>query len=185
MNIKKITNIGVLIALSFILMVLIKFPIIPSLPFLLYDPGDIPLLVISFLYGPLPALIATFIGSILMALFTGLGGPYGAIMHFMATGALVTTAGFIYKKYHTKKGAILGLSAGTLAMTFIMIPANLFITPIYMGLSRQQIYPLLWSGIIPFNLIKASINSGITILVYKNIASFLREKGLLPSVENI
>lgn len=181
MNIKKLSNIGVMTALSVIMMILIKFPIIPTMPFLLYEPGDIPILVISFLYGPVPAIISTMISSVMMAIFTGLGGPYGALMHFLATGAFVGVAGLIYRRYHTKKGAIYGLLAGTLAMTAIMIPANLVITPIYLGATRQQVMQLLVPGIIPFNLSKALINSSLTIIVYKKLANFLRDKGLIKS----
>jgi riboflavin transporter FmnP len=178
MNVKKMANVGVLTALSVLLMVLIKFPIFPSTPFLLYDPGDVAILIISFLYGPIPALTATLISSILMALLTGQGGPYGVLMHFLATGALVATAGIIYKKHHNKKGAIIGLLSGSLAMTLIMVPANLLVTPLYTGAPVDYIIGIL-PFIILFNIIKSLVNSGITLLVYKRLANFLREKGLI------
>lgn len=180
MNVKKIANVGVLTGLAVLLMIFIKFPLpIPFIPsFLLYEPGDIPILILSFLYGPIPALISAFISSLLMALITGAGGPYGAIMHFIATGTLVVVAGLFYKKFHNKKGAILGMIAGSLAMTAIMIPANLIITPIYLGATRNQVIKLL-PGIIPFNLIKALLNSIITIFVYKRLANFLRSRGFI------
>ena len=181
MDIKKITNIGVMSALSFILMLTVRFPLF--LPFLIYEPGDIPILIISFLYGPLPALIATAILSIFMALFTGLGGAFGAFMHFIATGTLVATAGFIYKKYHSRKGAVVSLLIGSLSMTALMAVANILLNPIFYGIPHEQTMKMLLPGIIPFNLTKALINSGITVFVYKKIADFLREKGLLNSIE--
>lgn len=183
MNIKRITNIGVMSALSFVLMLTIRFPLF--LPFLIYEPGDIPILIISFLYGPVPALISTAILSVFMALFTGLGGPFGAVMHFIATGTLVAVAGFIYKKYHSKKGAIIGLIAGSLSMTIVMAAANVFLNPIFYGIPKEKTLEMLLPGIIPFNLTKAFINSGITVFVYKKIAEFLRDKGILTSLENV
>jgi riboflavin transporter len=183
MDVKRLTNIGVLMALSLVMMILIKFPIIPAMPFLLYEPGDIPILIISFLYGPVSGIVSTLVLSVLMALITGLGGPYGALMHFLATGTFVGIAGYIYSVKHTRNGAIMGLIGGSLAMTGIMIPANLIITPIYLGASYQQVLKLLVPGIIPFNLAKSLINSGLTILVYKKLANFLREKGLIKSTE--
>ena len=181
MDIKKIANIGVLIGLSLILMLTIRFPLF--LPFLIYEPGDIPILIIAFLYGPMPALGATFILSILMAALTGLGGPFGAFMHFLATGMLVGVAGYVYKKYHTRKGAIYGLAAGSLAMTGVMAVANVLLNPIFYGIPYEQTINMLLPGIIPFNLTKAIINSVLTVLVYKKIADFLRSKGLLTSLE--
>jgi riboflavin transporter FmnP len=37
-------------------------------------------------------------------------------------------------------------------------------------------------GILPFNLTKAVINSIITVLIYKKLANFLRNKGLLRQI---
>ncbi|MFW6287380.1 MAG: ECF transporter S component [bacterium] len=181
MNLKKLTNISVMTALAVVFMIFLKFPIPFLPPFLIYEPGDIPILIISFLYGPIPALISTFISSVLMELTTGLGGPWGILMHFIATGTFVTTAGLIYQKMHSRKGAIIGLISGTIAMTVIMIPANLIVTPIYLGASREQVIKLLVPGIIPFNLIKAALNSIFTVIVYKYLANFLRSKGLIKA----
>ncbi len=182
MDIKKIANIGVLIGLSLILMLTIRFPLF--LPFLIYEPGDIPILIIAFLYGPMPALGATFVLSVLMAALTGLGGPFGAFMHFLATGVLVGVAGYIYKQYHTKKGAIIGLTFGSLAMTAVMAGANILLNPIFYGIPYEQTISMLLPGIIPFNITKAAFNSILTALVYKKIANFLRRKGLLTSLDN-
>ncbi len=181
MDVKKITNIGVLIGLSLILMLTIRFPLF--LPFLIYEPGDIPILIIAFLYGPMSALGATFVLSVLMAALTGLGGPFGAFMHFLATGVLVGVAGYVYKKYHTKRGALLGLAAGSVAMTGVMAVANVLLNPIFYGIPYERTINMLLPGIIPFNLTKAIINSLLTVLVYKKIADFLRSKGLLTSLE--
>lgn len=177
MDVKKIVNVGVLTALSLIFMLLIKIPY-PPMPFLLYDPGDIPILIIGFLFGPAAALISTLINSIIMAAFVG-NGIYGAFMHFLSTGALVGIAAYIYQQSHNKKGAVKGLIAGTLSMVAIMVPANLIITPIFMGVAYKQVLSMILPFILPFNLIKAMINSMIIFLVYKRIANFLRRTGLL------
>ena len=104
-------------------------------------------------------------------------------MHFLATGVLVGAAGYVYKKYHTKKGAVLGLAAGSIAMTGIMAVANVLLNPIFYGIPYERTINMLLPGIIPFNLTKAIINSLLTVLVYKKIADFLRSKGLLTSLE--
>lgn len=183
MNMKKLANVGVLTALSFIMMILIRFPMF--LPFLIYEPGDIPILIISFLYGPLTAIVVTLINSILMAIFTGLGGPFGAFMHFLATGVFVGVAGYIYRIKHTKKGAIIGLVIGSIAMTSIMALANLTLNPIFYGIPYEENLKFLLPGIVPFNLTKSFLNSGITLLLYKKLANFLRQKGLLKAYKSV
>ena len=181
MDTKKITTTSVLAAFSLVLMLLIRFPMF--LPFLIYEPGDIPILIISFLFGPGAAVGATFILSILMAVFTGLGGPFGAFMHFLATGVFAGTAGYFYKQHHNKIGAIKGLAIGTIAMTVVMAAANLIFNPIFYGIPREQVLKMMLPGILPFNLSKAIINSIITVLVYKKLAEFLKRKGLIKRKE--
>src|SRR6056297_3038062 len=181
MDTKKITTTSVLAAFSLVLMLIIRFPLF--LPFVICEPGDIPILIISFLFGPGAAVGATFILSILMAVFTGLGGPFGAFMHFLATGVFAGTAGFFYKQHHNKVGAVKGLAIGSIAMTAVMAGANLFLNPIFYGIPREQVRQMMLPGILPFNLTKAVINSIITVLVYKKMANFLRTNGLLKQLK--
>jgi len=169
MKSKIITSVGLLVALSIIAGYFIHFPILPQAPFLLYDPGSVFLLIGSFKLGPKTGLIMCFITAVLFALITGQGGPYGALMNFIATGTLVFVSSQIYLLYHTKKGAILGIILGTLAMTLIMIPANLIITPIYLGVNREIVVKMLIPAIIPFNLLKGIISGFLTFVLYKRL----------------
>ncbi|ADO76959.1 ECF transporter S component [Halanaerobium praevalens] len=179
MDTKKITITAVLSAFALVLMLLIRFPMF--LPFLIYEPGDIPILIIAFLFGPASALGASFMLSILMAVFTGLGGPFGAFMHFLATGSFTAIAGYFYQKDHSKTGAIKGLVLGALVMTFLMAGTNLLLNPIFYGIPREQVLKMMLPGILPFNLTKAIVNSVITVLVYKKLAHFLMSKGLIKN----
>ena len=169
MKSKRITGIGLLVALSIIVGYFIHFPVLPQAPFLLYDPGSVFLLIGSFKLGPKIGLLMSLLTAVLFALITGQGGPYGALMNFLATGTLVFVASQIYFLNHTKKGAVLGVILGTVAMTLIMIPANLVITPLYLGVSRDIVTKMLLPAIIPFNLIKGILSGVITLIVYKRI----------------
>jgi len=169
MKSKKITSVGLLVALSIIVGYFIHFPVLPQAPFLLYDPGSVFLLIGSFKLGPKVGLLMSFLTAILFAFITGQGGPYGVLMNFIATGTLVSVASYIYLLNHSKKGAILGVILGTVAMTLIMIPANLIITPLYLGIGRDIVIKMLFSAIVPFNLIKGMISGLITLVLYKRI----------------
>jgi len=79
----KITNVSMLIALSIVAGYFIHFPILPQAPFLLYDPGNVFLLIGSFKLGQKIGVLMCFITVILFALITGQGGPYGALMNFV------------------------------------------------------------------------------------------------------
>jgi riboflavin transporter FmnP len=71
--------------------------------------------------------------------------------------------------------SVLALVCGTLAMAAVMIPANLFITPIFMGAPRAAVAAMLPTAIIPFNLLKAGINSIVTFLLYKRVSPLLHK----------
>lgn len=173
MNLKKLTTMAILIALSIVLVSLIHFPIFPAVPFLEYDPADIPILICGFAFGPLSGLTVTIIAATIQGLtVSAASGIYGIIMHIIATGFYVATSSIIYKNNKTKKGAVIALCAGVLAMTLSMIPTNLIFTPYFMGCERSLVVDIL-PYIILFNLIKAGVNGIITFFVYKKISNLI------------
>jgi riboflavin transporter FmnP len=175
-SVKKLVTMAVLAALSIVLMLFIKFPIIPAAPYLIYEPADVPILIGTFLFGPLSGLLITVVVSAIQAFATPDGnGLVGFFMHVVATGAFVITAGLIYKKFHHMKGAIIALVAGTLAMAAVMIPVNLIIQPNFFNVPIDVVKSLLIPAIIPFNLIKAGLNSVLTFVVYKRISKIVHK----------
>lgn len=174
-GVKAMVTMAVLAALSIVFMVFIRFPIIPAAPYLIYEPADVPILVGTFIFGPLAGLLITFVVSAIQAALLSADGLVGFVMHVAATGTFVITAGLIYKKFHSLKGAIVGLVAGTLAMTLVMIPVNLIIQPNFYGTPYDVVKSMIVPVLIPFNLIKAGINSVITMVVYKTISKIVHK----------
>jgi len=174
-EVNKMSRLAMLAALSILLMFLVRFPLIPTAPFLEYEPGDIPALIAAFLFGPAAGVLVTLAVSIIQAFTVSAGsGWIGAIMHFIATGTMVAVAGYIYKKIHTQKGAAIALIAASISMTLVMIPLNLIFTTKFMNVPMEAVKAMIVPIIIPFNLLKASINSTLTFLVYKPIGRVLR-----------
>lgn len=175
-DINKLVRIAVLSALAIVLMILLRFPLIPSAPYMEYDPADIPVFIGGFMYGPIAGLIITVIVSFIQAItVSASSGWIGFVMHVIATGSFVIVASLIYKKIHTYKGAIISLIAGTITMTVIMIPANLIFTPMF-GVPLETVKAGILTIIVPFNLLKAIINSVVTLLVYKPLSRILKDK---------
>ena len=54
-----------------------------------------------------------------------------------------------------------------------MMIANHFITPFYMGAPTEMVDAMLVTVILPFNLLKAGINSVVTFLVYKSVSKYI------------
>lgn len=173
-KIRKIVVMAMLVAVSIVLVYLIHFPIFPAAPFLEYDPADIPILIGAFAYGPLAGLLITVVAAVIQGLtVSAQSGLYGVIMHIIATGVLVLVAGGIYRLIHTRVGAIIGLVVGTICMGLVMMVANHFITPVFMGAPTEAVDAMLLPVILPFNLIKAGVNSLITFIIYKTISRYI------------
>lgn len=169
----KLAKMGLLVAISIVLVYFVHFPIFPAVAFLEYDPADISIIIGTFAFGPLAGLALTVVTSLVQGLtVSAMSGAYGIIMHIIATGTFVLVAGNIYKAKKTKKGAIIALIAGTLSMTCIMFFANLIITPMFMSVPRSVVLDLM-PFILAFNCLKAGINSIVTFLLYKRISGFL------------
>lgn len=175
MDTKKLVRIAVLSALSIVLVMYVKFPIIPSAPFLEYEPGDVPMLIGAFMYGPLTGLLMTIIVSTIQAFtVSAAAGWVGLVMHVIATGTLVVVSGAIYRKFHTLKGAFAALAAGAISMTLVMIPSNLFFTVRFYGIPHDAVVAMLPTAVLPFNIIKSFANSIIVLVVYKPLSRFLK-----------
>ena len=163
-------------ALSIVLVSFIHFPFpfLPGAQFLEYDPADVPILIGTFAFGPAAGLLLTLVVSVVQGITVSAGsGPWGILMHFVATGSMAVVAGLVYKKHHSFKGAIAALGFGALTMTVVMVPLNLLITPIYTGASVQFVAGMLLPAIIPFNLIKSVVNCVVTFIVYKHIMKLI------------
>lgn len=172
-NVKSMAKMSMLVALAIAMVYLIHFPIFPAVPFLEYDPADISILIGTFAFGAPAGLLLTVIASVIQGLtVSAASGPYGIIMHILATGALTLTAGTIYGRHKTKKNAAAALTAGTAVMAVVMVIANLIITPLFMGVTRDVVWNLM-PFIVGFNVVKAGINSLVTFVLYKRLSAFL------------
>lgn len=184
---RKLAVMAMLVAVSIILVYLVHFPIFPAASFLEYDPADIPILIGTFAFGPAAGLVLTIVASGVQALtVSAQSGLYGFIMHVISTSVLCFSAGTIYKRFHTRGGAAVALGVGTVLMGAVMMVANHFITAYFMGVPTQVVDGMLLPVILPFNLIKAGINSAVTFLVYKTVSVHIikSEKLEMPSVNS-
>ncbi len=166
-NLRKITVMAMLAAVAVVSVYFIKFPLLPSAPFLEYDIADVPVLIGTMLFGPSAGLVILLITSAIQAITVSSSSHIiGFIMHFCASGVLVIAAGLMYKKIGGKKGMAAGLAVGSVLMTLVMIPLNLIFTGIFMGTGVEAVVKMLIPAIIPFNLIKAGLNSVLTFLLF-------------------
>lgn len=177
MDTKKLTVLAVMTAMAYIAMMLFKFPVVL---FLKYEPKDVIITIGGFMFGPLASVIMSAVVSLVEMVTVSDTGPIGALMNFISTCAFACTAAVIYKKIHSLKGAVIGLASGTAVMAALMMAWNYLITPIYMGIDRETVAGMLIPAFLPFNLLKAILNSGITMLIYKPLSNIMKKAHVLP-----
>jgi len=161
-NTKLITLVAVLSAFAYVIMVVGRIPVIQ---FLKYDPKDVIIVIGGFILGPLQGAIISICVSVAEMITVSTTGLYGLVMNIVSTCAFVCVAAYVYKKNRTLKGAVIGLSLGTVSVVSCMLLWNYMIAPIYMGIDRNDIITLLWTMFLPFNLFKAMVNMALTLLL--------------------
>ena len=174
---RVLTSVAALSVIGVLLVVIIHFPIIPAAPFLEVDFGDVPAMLAAFAFSPLLGLLTVAIASLIQALTVSAGsGSIGFFMHVCASGVFILTAGFIFHRFRNFKAAVVGLVTGALLATAVMIPLNLILTPIFMGVDRAIVMRMLVPAIIPFNLIKYALNAILVLALYKPVRFLLIDK---------
>lgn len=176
----KITLAALFSALAYLTVFLFRIPFVPAVSFLKYEAKDCVIALEALILGPSYGVMTSFVVSLLEMVTISTTGPIGAIMNFISSCTFILPVGIMYKRSKTVKTAVTGLSLGALLTTATMLLWNYFISPYYMGVSREVIATLLLPGFLPFNLVKSVINACLTYLLYKPLVKVLRKSGLLP-----
>ena len=90
----RLAKMAMLVAISIVLVAIVRFPVFPAVAFLEYDPADIPILIGTFAFGPIAGILLTVVTSVLQGVtVSSASGAYGIIMHIIATCTLVIGGG--------------------------------------------------------------------------------------------
>ncbi|MGI5987943.1 ECF transporter S component [uncultured Oscillibacter sp.] len=179
MNLRTLSSLGMLTAVAYVVMYLSK--LLPQVAgFLQLDLKDTVICIGGFLFGPVASALISLVVALVEMFSVSDTGPIGMVMNVLATCSFCCTAAFVYKKQHTKKGAVLGLLLGVAALTVVMLLWNYLITPLYMGVERDVVKDMLVPIILPFNLVKGGLNMALILVLYKPVVTALRQARLVP-----
>lgn len=193
---KNLVLMAVFSALAMVLHIF-DFPIPFIAPeFYRLDLSEIPVLIGSFIMGPVAGVIIEAVKIILKLLVKGTSTAYvGDLANFVIGCSLVVPASIIYRFKKTKRGAFIGMSVGAVVMALVGTIINYAVLiPFYvkafgmpldvildMGAKINPMISNKWSFclicVAPFNLLKALIDGLITVLIYKRISTFIKGIG--------
>ena len=187
-----IVKVAMLSAVAAILMYLeIPLPLVP--PFLRLDFSDIPALLAGFAMGPLAGVAVLLVKNAVHALASW-SFLVGELANFLIGISFVLPAAIIYQRKKNKKSAVVGMLTGGGVMTVVAGLLNAFVLiPLYasvlnfpveaiVGMSNEvnpmitDLKTLIFIGITPFNIVKASVNILLTALIYKPLSPFLHRE---------
>ncbi|AMA73322.1 MULTISPECIES: ECF transporter S component [Aneurinibacillus] len=187
-KVRKTAFLSLLSTIGFLLMfVEVPLPMFPA--FLKIGVSEIPALIGAILFGPLAGMAVEFIKNVLHFLLTTQGGmAVGELSNFIAGSTFVVVSVWLMRMLRQSKVNFwLGMTAGTMAMAFIMSVANYFIfIPAFayvMGMSVSDIigwsqqanssitslWTLIVYAILPFNLIKGIAEAVIAYPIYSRL----------------
>ena len=177
MSVRQLTQMAMLAAISVVIVFFIRFPIIPAAPFLEYTPAEVPIMMAGFLYGPIAGLVLTVVYAVIQGVTVSAhSGPIGIIMNILSTGSFVLVAGLIYRRGRSTKRAIIAILAGIVATCVSMIGFNLIFVPIFMGVPREVVIGMVLPVFLPFNIIRAGVNSVIAFVAWRAVGSLLERR---------
>lgn len=187
----KITVTALLTAIAFILQYIeISVPLVPS--FIKFDFSDLPALLAAFSLGPIYGVVVELLKNLLHLPVSG-SMMIGELSNFVLGASFAFTAGIIYQKQKTRKGAILASIIGAIVMAIVCVPVNYYVIyPLYgifLNFSTETILGMyqvilpsvsnLWECMLifnlPFTLVKGLVCAAVTFLIYKKISPILHK----------
>ena len=173
---KKLVGMAVFAALAYGVTFVFRIPV----QFLTFDAKDAVLAVASFIYGPIAAVIMSFIAAFIEFITISGTGPYGFLMNFCSSACFSAVAALVYKYRRTMNGAIVGLYLSVIITTALMMGLNVLITPLYTGATTEVVVNMIPTLLLPFNFAKALMNAAITMLIYKPVSIAMKRAHLVP-----
>ena len=174
-SLMRLVGIGIFAALAIVISFLTSFI---KVGFLSLDAGDIVIILGSFIYGPVAGILMSLISSLFSLLYSGTLF-WGFIMDFASSATFAFIASFIYFRKKNFNFAIIGIYSAVVAVTAIMMPLNILITPLYTGATSEYVITLIPVLLLPFNFAKCLFNGGAVLLLYKPIVRAMRAAHLI------
>lgn len=189
---RRAAYVGIFAAMAAVLMYFeLPLPFAPS--FYEIDLSEVPVLICSFSLGPVAGVVCELVKVILKLLLKGTSTAFvGDFANFVVGCSFILPATAIYHRFKTKKGAMIGMVTGTVVMSVFgslfnavyLLPAfaTLYGVPleqlVAMGTAVNgminSVSTLVLFAVVPFNIVKGTIVSLLTTLLYKRVERLLR-----------
>ena len=189
---QKIAMIGIFGAISTILM-MFEFPLPFAPTFYKLDFSELPVMIVTFAFGPVAGVLTEFVKILLKVMFKSTSTAFvGELANFCVGASLILPSSIIYIFNKTRKGALIGSIAGTITMTVFGSVFNaVYLLPKFAQLFGMDLSSIIGMGstvnpavsniqtfalmiVAPMNLLKGTLVSILTIVLYKKFSPVLK-----------
>ena len=193
MSVSMITKIALLSALAGVLM-LFEAPLWFAPSFYKLDLSELAVMMGGLTMGPAAAALIELMKILLNFVLNGtITGGVGEVGNLLVGCAFVVPAAFVYQKWHSRKGMIVGMMAGIVCLVLFGSIVNYFVLlPVYSVVYGQPLEAFIAMGhalnpaivdlktfilfaVAPFNLLKGVIISVLTALLYNRVGKHLEK----------
>ena len=183
-SLQRLCGLAMLTALAYLTMLVLRVPLFPAAGFLKYEAKDVVLALAGLLYGPAGGAVAALTTCLLEMFTVSDTGWIGFVMNLLSSLLFLLPSALLCSKKRTAGRALCGLTVGALLMCAGMLLWNVLLTPLYMGVPRQQMVELLLPVFLPFNLLKGLLNAGLAAALWSALLPLLQKARLLPPPED-
>ena len=171
---KRLAFMEIFVALSYAISFW-EIPLFPATPYLKLDFGNVFILLVSFLLGPVEGIIVCALKECLRMLGSS-SGCVGELANMAATTAFILLPSIVYQFRKGLRWVIPCLIAACFIGTGAALITNRFITfPLYMGGAAASVFNDVFWFIVAFNMIKTASIGLLTVLLYKRLSNFLKK----------
>ena len=187
---KTLAKVGILSAIAYVLMFIsVPLPIFPS--FLKIDLSDIPAIFGGMSLGPIAGIAIVIIKNFLQGITASTTGGVGEFANVIIGGSYVLIICLFYRKWKNIKSVVAGGLVGIVAMTIMGCIMNYYIMmPLYATVYGMPLDAIIQMGtvinskvtdlytfvvwmIAPFNIIKATLMTVVTLPLFKKMEKIL------------
>lgn len=170
-------------ALAYVIL-FFEFPILPQAPFLKYDASDVISIVAGFILGPVAGIVVELIKALLKWVVPGYTDGWIGFIGLFAAGTLLTFGTvIIYRIKQTLTAKLVGPILGTILITGGMTLFNYFVLLPFYGIPQEAIGTMIWTAVVPFNLIKGLISSILGVTIYSLIEKRVKKYSFRNSIK--
>lgn len=172
---KRLAVMAVFVALSYAVSFL-EIPLFPATPYLQLDFGNVFIMLIGFLLGPVEGIVVCVLKECLRMIG---GTVVGEIANICMTSAYVLLPAIAYRYRKGLKSVGFSLLGACVLASGVALLVNRFINfPLYeafLGMPAGEAFGAVWGLILAFNLIKTVSVSVLTLLLYKRLSNFFKK----------